>query len=103
MLGLKTKSNGMWRNVWNAPNFGRKRSAGRYLNADNHRRYHESLDNVTPADAYFGRAQTIIHQREKATDHRTSTLAAPQARRLTSTPRRSQHSANRRRKLRQMF
>ena len=31
----------------------------------NHHRYHESLDNVTPADAYFGRAQTIIKQREK--------------------------------------
>jgi len=31
----------------------------------NHRRYHESLDNVTPADAYFGRADTIIKQRER--------------------------------------
>ena len=31
----------------------------------NHRRYHESLDNVTPADAYFGRAETIIKQRER--------------------------------------
>ncbi|MGV0821169.1 IS3 family transposase [Martelella sp. AMO21009] len=31
----------------------------------NHRRYHESLDNVTPADAYFGRAQTIIKQPER--------------------------------------
>ena len=31
----------------------------------NHRRYHEGLDNVTPADAYFGRAQTIIKQRER--------------------------------------
>eukprot|EP00873_Tetraselmis_striata_P031657 jgi/Tetstr1/451921/TSEL_038957.t1 len=31
----------------------------------NHRRYHESLDNVTPAHAYFGRAQTIIKQRER--------------------------------------
>ena len=31
----------------------------------NHRRYHESLNNVTPADAYFGRAQTIIRQRER--------------------------------------
>lgn len=31
----------------------------------NHRRYHESLDNATPADAYFGKAQTIIKQRER--------------------------------------
>lgn len=31
----------------------------------NHQRYHESLDNVTPADAYFGRAQTIIKNRER--------------------------------------
>jgi transposase InsO family protein len=31
----------------------------------NHRRYHESLSNVTPADAYFGRAATIIRQRER--------------------------------------
>ncbi len=31
----------------------------------NHRRYHESLNNVTPADAYFGRANDIIRQRER--------------------------------------
>lgn len=31
----------------------------------NHRRYHESLDNVTPADAYFGRAEAIIKQRKR--------------------------------------
>ena len=31
----------------------------------NHHRYHESLNNVTPADVYFGRAQTIIEQRER--------------------------------------
>ncbi|WP_123193217.1 IS3 family transposase [Pannonibacter phragmitetus] len=31
----------------------------------NHRRYHESLDNVTPADAYFGRAEAIIKHRER--------------------------------------
>jgi putative transposase len=31
----------------------------------NHQRYHESLNNVTPADAYFGRAPTIIKQRER--------------------------------------
>ena len=31
----------------------------------NHQRYHESLNNVTPADAYFGRAEAIIQQRER--------------------------------------
>ncbi|WP_433850664.1 IS3 family transposase [Brucella pseudogrignonensis] len=31
----------------------------------NHRRYHESLDNLTPADVYFGRAQTILLERER--------------------------------------
>ena len=31
----------------------------------NHRRYHESLDNVTPAGAYFGRASAIIKQRKR--------------------------------------
>jgi transposase InsO family protein len=31
----------------------------------NHRRYHESLKNLTPADVYFGRGQTILLQRER--------------------------------------
>ena len=49
----------------------------------NHCRYHESLDNVTPADAYFGRAAAIIERRErikrKTLEHRRlqhRTLAA---------------------------
>jgi putative transposase len=31
----------------------------------NHARYHESLDNLTPADVYFGRAETILLERER--------------------------------------
>jgi putative transposase len=41
----------------------------------NHQRYHESLKNLTPADVYFGRGQTILLQRErikrKTIEHRS--------------------------------
>ena len=30
-----------------------------------HQRYHESLQNLTPADVYVGRGQTILNQRER--------------------------------------
>jgi transposase InsO family protein len=38
----------------------------------NHCRYHESIDNLTPADVYFGRGQTILLQRERI-KHQTIT------------------------------
>jgi len=33
----------------------------------NHRRYHESIDNLTPADVYFGRGHRLLLQRERIT------------------------------------
>jgi len=40
-------------------------SIGRFVDHYNHRRYHESLSNLTPADVYFGRGQTILLERER--------------------------------------
>jgi putative transposase len=36
-----------------------------FANHYNHQRYHESLRNLTPADVYFGRGQTILLDRER--------------------------------------
>ena len=42
-----------------------KRQINAFVEHYNHNRYHESLRNLTPADVYFGRGQTILLQRER--------------------------------------
>ena len=58
----------------------------------NHARHHESLANLTPADVYFGRAETILLEKDQTTNNRQSSLAASTACRIISTRRRSRAS-----------
>ena len=41
-----------------------ERSIGEFVEYYNNCRYHESLDNLTPADVYFGRGPDILKRRE---------------------------------------
>lgn len=43
---------------------------GAFVNYYNNHRYHEALDNLTPADVYFGRGSEILRRR-KETKHKT--------------------------------
>ena len=40
-------------------------SIDRFVDHYNHNRYHESLKNLTLADVYFGRGQTLLLERER--------------------------------------
>ena len=42
-----------------------KEALSGFVNYYNYERYHESLDNVTPADVYFGKREQILKRREK--------------------------------------
>lgn len=42
-----------------------KREIGRSVAPYNHQRYHESLDNVTPADVHFGRLKEVLSRPEE--------------------------------------
>jgi transposase InsO family protein len=39
-------------------------SIGEFVKYYNNHRYHESLDNLTPADVYFGRGPALLKRRE---------------------------------------
>jgi putative transposase len=42
-----------------------ERAVARFVEHYNHRRYHESLGNVTPVDMYAGRQHAILSRRER--------------------------------------
>ena len=42
-----------------------EQAVGAFVEHYNHRRYHESLGNLTPADVYFGRGDDILSERRK--------------------------------------
>jgi transposase InsO family protein len=42
-----------------------KKGLEEFVNYYNHERYHESIDNLTPADVYAGRRKEILNKREK--------------------------------------
>ena len=42
-----------------------ERAVAHFVEDYNHRRYHESLQNVTPADMYHGRQATILARRDR--------------------------------------
>ncbi len=42
-----------------------EKSISEFIEYYNNERYHESLDNLTPADVYFGRDYQILNQRKE--------------------------------------
>jgi hypothetical protein len=56
-----------------------------FIDDYNHHRYHESLDNLTPADVYCGRGPaTLAEPKDQTTDHCRPSLAAPSAGSMTA-------------------
>ena len=49
-----------------------ERQVAAFVEHYNHGRYHESLDNLTPATVYFGHGQTILLERKRIKQHTLS-------------------------------
>jgi hypothetical protein len=47
-----------------------------FVNYYNHQRYHESLDKLTPADVYFGKAKEVLSKRDQGKKHLAATAVA---------------------------
>ena len=47
----------------------RRSASTAFVEHYNHRRAHESLEDLTPADVYFGRGQAILIERERIKRH----------------------------------
>ena len=60
----RTLKNGVKRQHYYFP-WEREAALRDFVTYYNHERYHESLDNVTPADAYLGRKYEVASEREK--------------------------------------
>ena len=58
---LKTRLNVL---VYSSPE-ALKRAMAEFIEYYNHRRYHESIGNVAPADVYYGRREDILRRREE--------------------------------------
>jgi putative transposase len=46
-----------------------QRAMADFIDFYNHRRYHEGIDNVAPADVYYGRREEILKRREELKQH----------------------------------
>ena len=75
-----------------------ERQIGTFVDHCNNRRYHESLDNLTPADVYHGRsANSPEDEREdQETDNPETPVAASGRRRLNSNRNRTRASVTNR-------